>query len=192
MPLLAPTRRTSARAHTETVVDDGTHVARVHQPSRVVPTPYRTNACQSSPCRSHASSWPGCQDTSRSASTSSGGQTRRMVLMLGSLGSSTAALTDAQSLDGRSARDGASPHAAARGSHDFTVTAPGQLILGSTPAGLIVNDSAGGYEPAEGEPYLAEISDAGELTRVGAIPAHDDVVVSPGAGWLAWTAPGAT
>jgi hypothetical protein len=43
---------------------------------------------------------------------------------------------------------------------------------------------------AEGEPYLAEISDAGELTRIGEIPAHDDIVVSPGARWLAWTAPG--
>ena len=42
------------------------------------------------------------------------------------------------------------------------------------------------------EPYLADISDSGELTRIGAIPAHDDVVVSPGARWLASTTPGTT
>ncbi len=82
---------------------------------------------------------------------------------------------------------------AGNGTVDLTATAPGQVILGSTSAGLIVTDGAGGViDGASGEPYLAEISDAGELTRLGAIPAHDDVVVSPGAEWLAWTAPGTT
>jgi len=39
---------------------------------------------------------------------------------------------------------------------------------------------------------LYGIQDAGELTRIGAIPAHDDVLVSPGAESLAWTAPATT
>lgn len=74
---------------------------------------------------------------------------------------------------------------------DLSVTAPGQQILGSTAEGLVVTDGAGGViDGAGGEPYLAEISEAGELTPIGAIPAHDDVLVSPGAGWLVWTAPG--
>ncbi|MGZ5417134.1 MAG: hypothetical protein ACXWDI_08150 [Nocardioides sp.] len=69
---------------------------------------------------------------------------------------------------------------------NLSVTAPGQQTLGSTTDGLVVTDGAGG------EPYLAQISEAGELTPIGAIPAHDDVLVSPGAGWLVWTAPGTT
>jgi hypothetical protein len=69
---------------------------------------------------------------------------------------------------------------------DLTETAPGQQFLSGTPAGLVVTDGEGG------EPYLAEISEDGELTRVGAVPAHDDLVVSPAAEWLAWTAPGTT
>jgi len=81
---------------------------------------------------------------------------------------------------------------AGNGTVDLTVTAPGQLILDSTAAGLVVNDEAGGIEPAEGEPYLAKISDDGELTRIGAVPPHDSVVVSPGAVWLAWTPAGST
>ncbi len=63
---------------------------------------------------------------------------------------------------------------------DLTSTAPGQQILGNTPAGLVVTGE-------NGDAYLAEVSDAGELSRIGAIPAHDDLVVSPGAVWLAWT-----
>ncbi len=73
---------------------------------------------------------------------------------------------------------------------DLGETAPGRQVLGSTPAGLIVNDGAD--DATMGAPYLAEISDAGELTRIGALPTHDDLVVSAGGGWLAWTAPGST
>ncbi len=76
---------------------------------------------------------------------------------------------------------------------DLSATAPGQQILGSTSDGLVVTDGAGGViDGAGGEPYLAQVSDAGELTAIGAIPAHDDVLFSPGAGWLVWTAPGTT
>jgi hypothetical protein len=72
------------------------------------------------------------------------------------------------------------------GTVDLSSTAPGRQVLGNTPAGLVVTDGDGGA------PYLAEISDSGELTRIVAVPAHDDLVVSPGAEWLAWTPEGST
>ncbi len=76
---------------------------------------------------------------------------------------------------------------------DLTVTAPGQQILAGTPAGLVVNDGAGGVVDATmGEPYLAELSDAGELTRLGTLPTHDDLLVSPGSTWLVRTPAGTT
>ena len=74
---------------------------------------------------------------------------------------------------------------------DLSETASGQQILGSAADGLVVTDGAGGVlDGAGGQPYLAQISDAGELTPIGAIPAHDDVLVSPGVGRLVWTGPG--
>ncbi len=76
---------------------------------------------------------------------------------------------------------------------DLTSTAPGQQILGSTPAGLVVNDGADGVtDGTTGAPYLAEISDAGELTRIGSLPTHDDLVVSPDASRLVLTPSGST
>jgi hypothetical protein len=67
---------------------------------------------------------------------------------------------------------------------DLNSTAPGQQVLDNTPAGLVVTDGDGG------EPYLAEISDTGDLTRIGELPAHSDLRASPGAAWLAWTPEG--
>lgn len=61
-------------------------------------------------------------------------------------------------------------------------TAPGEQVMASTSAGLVVGEDA---------PYLAEISDAGELTRVRDLPVHDDLLVSPGAQWMV-IAPGGT
>jgi hypothetical protein len=76
---------------------------------------------------------------------------------------------------------------------DLSVTAPGQLILGNTPAGLVVTDSSGGVlDGTMGEPYLAEISDAGELTRIGPVPTHDDLAIAPGGRWLLRTPAGTT
>lgn len=69
---------------------------------------------------------------------------------------------------------------------DLSGTAPGQVVLDATSAGLVVTDGDGG------QPYLADLSDAGELTRVGELPQHDDLVVSPGATWVAWTPIGTT
>ncbi len=75
---------------------------------------------------------------------------------------------------------------------DLAVTAPGQSILGSTPAGFIAVFSEGdlAHEGVDGDAYLAELSDGGELTRIGTVPAHDKLVVSPGAVWLAFAPAG--
>ena len=70
------------------------------------------------------------------------------------------------------------------------MTAPGKLILDGTPAGLVATDGDS-YEPAE-DSYLAEISDDGELTRIVALPDHDDIQVSPGSEWLVYTPAGTT
>lgn len=63
---------------------------------------------------------------------------------------------------------------------DLTETAPGAVIKALTPAGLVVTDEA------EQEFYLVELSDAGELARIGDLPAHGDLVMSPGGEWSAW------
>ncbi len=73
---------------------------------------------------------------------------------------------------------------AGNGTVDLAVTAPDQQFLGSTAAGLVVTDGEGG------QPYLAEISDTGEVNRIGTLPPHDDLVVSPGGEWLAWVPAG--
>ncbi len=76
---------------------------------------------------------------------------------------------------------------------DLSVTAPEQQFLGASPIGVIVTDGAGGViDGTTGEPYLAEISDAGELTRIGAVPTHDDIAISSDGTWLIFTAPGST
>lgn len=70
------------------------------------------------------------------------------------------------------------------GTVDLTETAPGKEILANTPAGLVVSDGV------DGEQYLAEISAAGELTRLGDLPANDTIEISPGGEWMTWTPPG--
>ena len=74
---------------------------------------------------------------------------------------------------------------------DLTSTAPGQVVLAGTPDDLAVVDGTDGADGASGQPYLATISDAGELTRTSSLPSHDDLSVGP-EGWLAWTPPGTT
>lgn len=69
---------------------------------------------------------------------------------------------------------------------DLSETAPGQMVVTATPAGLVVTDGDGG------QPYLAELSDGGELTLIGELPEYDDLAVSPGAKWMAWTPGGTT
>lgn len=72
---------------------------------------------------------------------------------------------------------------------DLARTAPGQVVIGSTGAGLLVNE--GEYDATDGtqgEPYLARLSQEGALTRLGDVPTHD--VLEAGAEWLAYVPPG--
>ncbi len=72
---------------------------------------------------------------------------------------------------------------------DLAQTAPDQVVLGSTPAGLVVVDGSGGaVDATQGEVYLAEISEAGELTRLEQLPNHDDLAAS--SQWIAWVPTG--
>lgn len=65
-------------------------------------------------------------------------------------------------------------------------TLSGQMVFDVTSAGLVAGDVD------DGQPYLAEISETGELTRVGELPEHDDLTVSPDSAWVAWTPIGTT
>lgn len=58
------------------------------------------------------------------------------------------------------------------------VTVPGQSVLGSTSAGLIVRGDSG-------EAFLATIADSGVLTRLSTLPS-EQVVVNPSGSWLAY------
>lgn len=69
---------------------------------------------------------------------------------------------------------------------DLSEPARGQKVVTATSAGLVVTDGDGG------PPYLGELSDEGELTRVGGLPDHDDLAVSPGGQWMVWTPLGTT
>ncbi|MCW2796043.1 hypothetical protein [Nocardioides sp.] len=68
---------------------------------------------------------------------------------------------------------------------DLTETAPDQVVLQGTSAGLVVVDGAdGAVDATSTEPYLATISADGELTREDALPTYDDLDISPGGTWL--------
>lgn len=72
---------------------------------------------------------------------------------------------------------------------DLAETAPGQAVISSTDAGLVVN--AGQYDRTDGqqgEPYLARIAEDGTLTRLASLPTHD--VLEAGEQWVAWVPPG--
>ncbi|MGP4109569.1 hypothetical protein ACTWP5_01455 [Streptomyces sp. 4N509B] len=64
---------------------------------------------------------------------------------------------------------------------DLDATAPDQWVRGSTAAGLLVFDGTRDGEPDAS--YLAEVSDAGELRRLGTLPG-EDVKVNPSGTWL--------
>lgn len=72
---------------------------------------------------------------------------------------------------------------------DLAQTEPGQVVIGNTGAGLLVNE--GDYnstDGTQGAPYLAQLSDDGTLTRVGAVPTHD--VLEASGQWLSYVPPG--
>ncbi|EON22029.1 hypothetical protein CF8_4123 [Nocardioides sp. CF8] len=72
---------------------------------------------------------------------------------------------------------------------DLAETAPGQVVIGNTTAGLLVN--GGAYSSADGTqgaPYLAQLSEDGALIRVGAVPTHD--VLEASREWLGYVPPG--
>jgi hypothetical protein len=71
---------------------------------------------------------------------------------------------------------------------DLTVTAPGVQVLAATPAGIVATRGADSREG--GEPFLADLSEAGELSTKAPVPAYDSLAVSRGGTWLAWLAPG--
>lgn len=72
---------------------------------------------------------------------------------------------------------------------DLAETAPGQVVIGSTDAGLVVNAGKYGQTSGQqGEPYLADIAEDGTLTRLAPVPTHDALVASER--WVASAAPG--
>lgn len=69
-------------------------------------------------------------------------------------------------------------------------TAPGQVVLQNTAAGLVVNE--GRYDSTDGtqgSPYLADLSEDGTLTKTADLPTHMLLVASEQ--WIAWIEPGA-
>jgi hypothetical protein len=72
---------------------------------------------------------------------------------------------------------------------DLAETAPGQVVLGATDAGLVVNEGTYGRTDAtQGAPYLAVLADDGTLTRLGPLPTHDVLVADEE--WVAYVPPG--
>ena len=73
---------------------------------------------------------------------------------------------------------------------DLADTAPDQMVLGNTEAGLLVVDAASANidEARRGDVYLADISEDGEITRLGPVANHDDLAASDV--WLAWVQAG--
>jgi hypothetical protein len=68
---------------------------------------------------------------------------------------------------------------------DLTETAPGQVVLENTTAGLVVVDGSGGATDAtDTAPYLATIDGEGRLTPGATLPTYDDLQVSPDGTWL--------
>jgi hypothetical protein len=68
---------------------------------------------------------------------------------------------------------------------DLAETAPGQVVLQGTSAGLVVVDGADGATDASStESYLATISGDGVLTPGDTLPTYDALELNPGGTWL--------
>lgn len=66
---------------------------------------------------------------------------------------------------------------------DLSETAPGQQVQAGTPAGLVVVNGIDA-DPQSAEPYLADLSVEGRLSKTGTVPTYDDLAISPGGTWL--------
>ena len=66
---------------------------------------------------------------------------------------------------------------------NLATTAPDQQILAATNAGLIVVDGIDS-DAQSTEPYLADVSGDGLLTRTGTLPTYDDLEINPAGTWL--------
>lgn len=74
---------------------------------------------------------------------------------------------------------------------DLDETAPDQVVLQNTPAGLVVVDGSDGATDATSTaPYLASLSPDGEITREAGLPTYDDLDVSPAGSWYVWSPAG--
>jgi hypothetical protein len=72
---------------------------------------------------------------------------------------------------------------------DLAQTAPGQVVIGDTGAGLVANKGEyNATDGTQGKPYLASLSEDGTLKRLGAVPTHD--VLEGSEQWLAYVPPG--
>ncbi len=69
---------------------------------------------------------------------------------------------------------------------DLTETLAGRVVTGTTPAGPVVMNGDGSA------PFLADLESDGAVRTIGALPDHDDLVVSPGSEALAWTPQGSS
>ena len=68
---------------------------------------------------------------------------------------------------------------------DLTQSAPDQVILQGTPAGLlVVNGEGGATDATTKRPYLARISADGVLNPGDVLPTYDSLDISPGGIWL--------
>ena len=68
-------------------------------------------------------------------------------------------------------------------------TAPGQVVISATDAGLVVNEGEfGSTDSTQGSPYLAELGPDGSLTKLADLPTHQVLVASER--WVAWFGPG--
>lgn len=66
---------------------------------------------------------------------------------------------------------------------DLSATAPDQQVLAGTTAGLVVVDGADA-DPQSTEPYLADLSVDGRLSKTSTLPTYDDLAISPDGTWL--------
>lgn len=72
---------------------------------------------------------------------------------------------------------------------DLTETAPNQVVLANTAAGLLVNQGRlDATDGTQGDPYLARLDEDGTLIKIASVPTHDALEASEE--WLAYVPAG--